>query len=64
LLRRHQAPASDAFAHSCGDINRLLVTICDNFRRRRTYVQWGKIETTSLESISLVGLTEFEPATT
>jgi integrase len=29
LLRRPQAPANDGFAHACGDINRLIVTICD-----------------------------------
>ena len=29
LLRRHQAPETEAFAHSRGDINESLVTICD-----------------------------------
>jgi hypothetical protein len=51
LLRRHQAPAIDALAHACGDINQSLVTSCDNFRRRRTYVHSKELERHSLDRL-------------
>ena len=39
LHRPTSSAETDPFAHSCGDINPFLVTICDNLRCRRTFVQ-------------------------
>jgi hypothetical protein len=55
---------TEHFAHACGDTQRFLVTICDNFTLVEHSYDRRELHMSSSHGLFVVGLTGFEPATT